>query len=1039
MDDKNMKIPQQDVNVIAYDNTNAQVVNGDDRAISAPPVLEFSAKTLFSYQSPFEEVRGVEPSYNQYYPPTAGEANTVNHPMKNMGFRYGGNPNSREEASDIRMMQPGMPGVNAHAGPVPSLTKGKTGTNSFLEAGSEISSIFGLDPSGQDPDDRPVWGTLDQIGGSMEFLNEQALGGSDSLSGSNVSAPVPVRARPPKPPVDPSNPMQPRGRVRELQMSGDALRSGGARSASPHHIIRSPFEESGWDSLALGKVFNNFRCKSADLGNGVGALNDGTNDDGELNDDHISGLVNALEGGNDNGAGLDDENSYLNADMNSPLSFDIEKLTLPPGMGRNGSSSQLSPAQPNSASMLQPMSPAQRPSDSSVLSQQVPAFGLDGHPNQYPPQPWSTLGNEQFGNVDPNMQPNAAGFAMNGMSMPPFGMGAPGFMPPDAAGFMAERFQDPMRQSAAEAVYAQSMQQQLLLYQLQMQMVQAQAQMGQVAEGGMPMMYQGPGVPFNPMMQGGAFPQQNMGNRHRMAQNKVSMNYGAGVGGFGRNPGFDNMQNRAPPIPETASLTVNINDRGRKSAVDVNKLISVQQVVGQIFSLSRDQLGCRFLQKQLEENTQMSLDIIFNEVIDRIVDLMTDPFGNYLCQKLLDYCNPEQRAAIVSRVAPHLVPISLNIHGTRAAQKLIERLGSDHYPTEAEIQAVVNHLKGGVIQLIQDLNGNHVVQRCLQKLDAKHNQFIYDAVAQHCILVASHRHGCCVFQRCVDFATPDQKHQVVMQVVEKTVQLVQDQYGNYVVQYVLEQVPAYRPNIVGIIAISIIQLSRQKFSSNVVEKCLQLASPEGQALMVTQLAQKEQILSLLQDPYANYVIQRALQVATTPQLEMLLDAIKPHLAAIRNTSYGRKIQSRVAKRCPGGIENMPSAEEAVARQAKKGFPPARMPGDLMGLTGQMSSMQLGGVSNFGGFNENFSLDFTGDAPHHRPDMGGFRFEESYSPGPVGIRELHADEDQMAPMHFGGAIERQHGILLEEEEEEEEEREAGEEHATRETGEKPESR
>jgi len=30
--------------------------------------------------------------------------------------------------------------------------------------------------------------------------------------------------------------------------------------------------------------------------------------------------------------------------------------------------------------------------------------------------------------------------------------------------------------------------------------------------------------------------------------------------------------------------------------------------------------------------------------------------------------------------------------------------------------------------------------------------------------------------------------------------------------------------------------------------------------MVTSLAQKEQILTLLQDPYANYVVQRALQV-----------------------------------------------------------------------------------------------------------------------------------------------------------------------------------
>ena len=42
--------------------------------------------------------------------------------------------------------------------------------------------------------------------------------------------------------------------------------------------------------------------------------------------------------------------------------------------------------------------------------------------------------------------------------------------------------------------------------------------------------------------------------------------------------------------------------------------------------------------------------------------------------------------------------------------------------------------------------GNHVVQRCLQKLDSNYNQFIYDAIAENCFNVASHRHGCCVFQ-----------------------------------------------------------------------------------------------------------------------------------------------------------------------------------------------------------------------------------------------------------------------------------------------------
>eukprot|EP00961_Rhodomonas_salina_P094419 1270569-Rhodomonas_salina.2 len=36
---------------------------------------------------------------------------------------------------------------------------------------------------------------------------------------------------------------------------------------------------------------------------------------------------------------------------------------------------------------------------------------------------------------------------------------------------------------------------------------------------------------------------------------------------------------------------------------------------------------------------------------------------------------------------------------------------------------------------LQDLNGNHVVQRCLQKLEPEHNQFIYEAVAENCVQV----------------------------------------------------------------------------------------------------------------------------------------------------------------------------------------------------------------------------------------------------------------------------------------------------------------
>lgn len=59
---------------------------------------------------------------------------------------------------------------------------------------------------------------------------------------------------------------------------------------------------------------------------------------------------------------------------------------------------------------------------------------------------------------------------------------------------------------------------------------------------------------------------------------------------------------------------------------------------------------------------------------------------------------------------------------------------------------MVEALKDGVVNLIRDLNGNHVVQRCLQRLGPEDSQFIYQAAGANCVDIATHRHGCCVLQ-----------------------------------------------------------------------------------------------------------------------------------------------------------------------------------------------------------------------------------------------------------------------------------------------------
>jgi hypothetical protein len=154
---------------------------------------------------------------------------------------------------------------------------------------------------------------------------------------------------------------------------------------------------------------------------------------------------------------------------------------------------------------------------------------------------------------------------------------------------------------------------------------------------------------------------------------------------------------------------------------------------------------------------------------------ITDPFGNYLCQKLLEYASDEQRNLICESVAQDLVNISLNMHGTRAVQKMIDFLS-----TRRQIHSIIVALSLHVVVLIKDLNGNHVIQKCLNKLAPEDNQFIYNAVAANCVEVATHRHGCCVLQRCVDHASDAQRVQLVNEITYNALTLVQDPYGNYV-------------------------------------------------------------------------------------------------------------------------------------------------------------------------------------------------------------------------------------------------------------------
>lgn len=322
------------------------------------------------------------------------------------------------------------------------------------------------------------------------------------------------------------------------------------------------------------------------------------------------------------------------------------------------------------------------------------------------------------------------------------------------------------------------------------------------------------------------------------------------------------------------------------------KFNSIEEVVGQVIQVAQDQNGCRFLQRKFDEGGAQTIAHVFPEILENIVHLMKDPFGNYLIQKLLDRCSEDQRTQVVKAVADkgELVAIALSTHGTRAVQKLIETLTSKEQRTLA-----IGALKPGVVNLIKDLNGNHVIQRCLQRLGPEDSQFIYDAAIGCCVEIASHRHGCCVLQRCIDFATHEQRTSMIMEISSNALVLSQDAFGNYVVQYVLDlgqQEASQR--IMTVLSGHYSELAVQKFSSNVVEKCLKLGGlDDARESIIRELMHSPRLPRLLQDPYGNYVIQSALTVTSGSLHQSLVECIQPYLSSLRGTPHGKRILQKV--------------------------------------------------------------------------------------------------------------------------------------------------
>lgn len=329
-----------------------------------------------------------------------------------------------------------------------------------------------------------------------------------------------------------------------------------------------------------------------------------------------------------------------------------------------------------------------------------------------------------------------------------------------------------------------------------------------------------------------------------------------------------------------------------------NKNYRLKDIFGNAIEFSKDQHGSRFIQQALGGSTEEEKEVFFNEIRDIATELMTDVFGNYVIQKYFEYGSNTQKQVLLGEMVGKVRELSLQMYGCRVVQRAIEYLELKDQVT------IVEELRECVLPCIKDQNGNHVIQKAIEKIPIANVQFIFESLRAHVYHLSTHPYGCRVIQRLLEYSRVEDQEFILNELNKYTYFLIQDQYGNYVIQHIIEHGKSKdKEVVVKVVSDAVVDLSKHKFASNVVEKCVMFGNDAQIALILEQVLvnndkdddslvdERSPLGLMMKDQFANYVVQKLVEVSKGKKKRILIKKIKQYLKQISKPNYGKHLAS----------------------------------------------------------------------------------------------------------------------------------------------------
>ncbi|CAM8909945.1 unnamed protein product [Rhodiola kirilowii] len=206
-----------------------------------------------------------------------------------------------------------------------------------------------------------------------------------------------------------------------------------------------------------------------------------------------------------------------------------------------------------------------------------------------------------------------------------------------------------------------------------------------------------------------------------------------------------------------------------------------------VLSLSLQMYGCRVVQKAIEVVDLDQKIKMVQELDGQVMRCVRDQNGNHVIQKCIE-CVPEESIHfIISTFYDQVVTLSTHSYGCRVIQRVLE-----HCHNEETQKKVMEEILGSVSMLAQDQYGNYVIQHVLEHGKPHERSIIIQELSGRIVQMSQQKFASNVVEKCLTYSNASERQFLISEMLGTTDEneplqaMMKDQFGNYVVQKVLE-------------------------------------------------------------------------------------------------------------------------------------------------------------------------------------------------------------------------------------------------------------